>query len=69
MAKPKKPSRWRDYHHDPVLNETKCRRCGRTFIAAPQHIYKVGKALYCSWTCFNHRNDPKEETLKTNENH
>ena len=37
--------------------EKKCARCGKTFIVAPQHIYKSNKKIYCSWTCYNHRKD------------
>ena len=37
--------------------EDKCPRCGKNFITAPFHIYKDKKGFYCSWTCFNHRNE------------
>ena len=37
--------------------EKHCSRCGKLFIVAPQHIYKQGRKVYCSWTCYNHRND------------
>lgn len=37
--------------------EVYCSKCGKMFIPAPQHIYKDHKGIYCSWTCFNHRND------------
>ena len=40
----------------------KCKKCRKEFLPAPMHVYKHGKELYCSWSCFNHRNDePKEE--------
>lgn len=39
------------------LTEKKCAKCGKTFIAAPYHVYKTNRKWYCSWTCYNHRND------------
>lgn len=40
-----------------ILPEKKCKKCGKYFIAAPQHIYRKGSLFYCSWTCYLHRND------------
>lgn len=37
--------------------EKYCAGCGKYFIAASQHIYRVGTQFYCSWTCYLHRND------------
>ena len=41
-----------------------CPRCGKEFYPGPQHIYKVrsnrGDTHYCSWTCFNHRDEVKK---------
>lgn len=37
--------------------ESKCPKCGKTFIAAPQHALVDNKGKYCSCTCFIHRND------------
>lgn len=38
-----------------MRNEYVCPVCGKTFIAAPYHVYAVstkkGKALACSWSC------------------
>lgn len=45
---------------DPPLfghREKKCKKCGKEFIAAPEHIYHEGTKYYCSWTCYLHRND------------
>lgn len=47
--------------------EQKCAKCGKEFISAPYHIYKKGDKWYCSWTCYNHRNDPKESKGESNE--
>lgn len=36
-----------------------CPKCGKNFIPAPMHVYKEYGRVYCSWTCYNHRNDEK----------
>ncbi|MBR5817283.1 MAG: hypothetical protein IKY62_01425 [Clostridia bacterium] len=43
-------------------HEKKCKRCGKSFIAAPEHIYRQGSKFYCSWTCYLHRSDPITDT-------
>lgn len=43
----------------PYLAETYCRKCGKVFFPYPDHVYKERSDWYCSWTCFNHRNDTK----------
>ena len=42
-----------------------CKRCGKEFYPTYQHTYKKDGIYYCSWTCFNHRNDdkPKREII------
>ena len=40
-----------------IIPQKKCRKCGKYFIPAPMHVYRVGSKYYCSWTCYNHRND------------
>lgn len=40
-----------------VLYERKCSKCGKVFVPAPLNIYKKNGKVYCSWTCYNHRND------------
>lgn len=42
------------------LVERYCKRCGKIFFPTSEHIYKDHKGRYCSWTCFNHRNDGKK---------
>ena len=43
------------------LTEIKCSKCGKIFVPAPEHVYKDmyrnKKRIYCSWHCYNHRND------------
>lgn len=33
------------------VQERKCPICGKTFLPAPLHIYKVNNRLVCSWGC------------------
>ena len=40
-----------------IIPEKKCNKCGKYFIAAPEHIYKEHSKYYCSWTCYLHRKD------------
>ena len=37
-----------------------CKKCGKEFIPAPYHIYKHNSKFFCSWTCYNHRDDKPE---------
>lgn len=39
------------------ITSSTCPRCGKQFCPAPYHIYEDTHGVYCSWTCFNHRND------------
>ena len=34
-----------------------CKKCGKQFISAVEHMYRDHGAWYCSWTCYKHRND------------
>lgn len=45
-----------------ILPERICPMCGRAFILAPFHAYrdKNTRISYCSWHCYNHRNDNKK---------
>lgn len=52
------------------FNEKKCAKCGKMFIAQFGHIYKEQSKWYCSWTCYNHRKEEKENKKeKNNEQH
>lgn len=42
------------------IQEKKCRKCGKNFVPAAEHIYKDGSAYFCGWTCFLHRKDKEE---------
>ena len=47
--------------------EAKCRKCSKNFIVAPFHKYHDIKGYYCSWRCFNHKDDdapPKKQRVK-----
>lgn len=39
--------------------EWKCRKCGKKFIPAVEHVYRDYRGFYCSWTCYNHKDDGK----------
>lgn len=45
--------------------DVKCPKCGKNFIPAPFHVYRItkknGYIFYCSWTCYLHRNDKKKK--------
>lgn len=43
--------------YERVITEKQCRKCGKFFIPAPEHIYRKGSKYYCSWTCYLHRDD------------
>lgn len=49
----------------PMFNERHCPVCGKEFYPNPSWAYKErddhGRpTYYCSWKCFNHRNDKKK---------
>ena len=37
---------------DTDMFERVCARCGKKFIIAPYHIYKLGRRVYCSYGCY-----------------
>ena len=41
-----------------------CKKCGREFVPAPLHRFKVGGKYYCKWTCYNHRADASGEVTE-----
>ena len=41
-----------------------CAKCGEEFLPAPCNIFKKNDLQYCSWTCYNHRNDNKNVKKK-----
>lgn len=41
-----------------------CKKCGKEFVPAPMHRFRVGRNFYCKWTCYNHRNDEQKEVNK-----
>lgn len=48
-----------------MLEEAKCARCGKEFYPTAEHVYKdYFNKKYCSWTCYNHRNDGKQKVYK-----
>ncbi len=47
--------------------EVCCRKCGKIFVPAPQHIYRDRYGYYCSWTCYNHRKEVAQKKKLTRE--
>ena len=45
------------------MEERTCAKCGKVFLPAPYHRFREkSKGLwYCCWTCYNHKDDAKEE--------
>lgn len=43
-----------NYEQNP---EKRCAKCGKLFISAPYHVFKKNGKWYCTWTCYNHRNE------------
>lgn len=43
------------------IHERVCAGCGKNFIVAAYHSYKLGSRLYCSYTCYMKATRAKEE--------
>ena len=39
------------------MRDMLCSKCGKNFVPAAQHLYRDEENFYCSWTCFNHKDD------------
>lgn len=48
------------------MNAHHCKKCGKEFYPTYYWTYKKNGFYYCSWKCFNHRNDdkPKREIIR-----
>lgn len=44
-----------------MTKTVKCPKCGKLFESTPLWVYKDEKGIYCTWTCYNHRNDRKKD--------
>ena len=44
------------------MKDVACAKCGKMFIPAIEHAYKDSRGVYCTWHCFNHRNDGKKDS-------
>lgn len=49
-----------------ILTE-KCKRCGREFVPAPCHVYRIGADLFCGYTCHLHEVSEREEAKRKRE--
>lgn len=43
----------------PSIICVKCGRIKRSIHSFDDWVYRDGKGFYCTWTCYNHRNDEK----------
>lgn len=43
----------------------KCKKCGKEIFPSAYWVYKEDNKYYCSWKCYNHRDDdkPKREIV------
>ena len=41
--------------------EKACPRCKKIFCPAAYHVYRDKKGYYCSWTCYNHKDDKNKK--------
>lgn len=48
------------------MTEVHCAKCGKVFIPAYYHIYKDSTKIYCSWTCYIHKDDDKKKITRKN---
>ena len=44
--------------------EKACPRCKKIFCPAAYHVYRDKKGYYCSWTCYNHKDDKDDKNKK-----
>jgi len=49
-----------------VLSE-RCKRCGREFIPAPCHVFRIGADFFCGYTCHLHEMTEREEQKRKKE--
>ena len=42
-----------------MIQGTICPRCGKEFFPTDEWVYADGRKKWCSWTCYNHREEKK----------
>lgn len=47
------------------IPEARCKKCGKIFVPAPEHVFTDKSGSYCSWTCWGHRKEKKKPNPKT----
>ena len=47
-----------------TIREVYCAKCKKVFVPAALHRYVVRDKLYCSWHCYNHRDDNANNGMK-----
>ena len=51
---------------DTDMFERECSRCGKKFIIAPYHVYKLGRRVYCSYGCYRPAKEEAEAKVVKN---
>jgi hypothetical protein len=49
-----------------LIDSSTCPRCGKGFVPAPQHVYRIKGIPYCSYTCFIHEKEsPRKKRVSS----
>ena len=44
------------------MTEKTCAKCGKVFVPAVYHKFRIGDTYWCKWSCYLHRDEkPKKE--------
>ena len=44
-----------------IIRECKCAECGKVFIPACEHAYKINDKIFCKYTCMLHYRERKKQ--------
>jgi hypothetical protein len=47
-----------------VIETRKCKRCGKVFVPAPLHKYRIDTNWFCSYTCHLHESEERNSRRK-----
>lgn len=50
-----------------VFQEVKCCECGKNFIPAPQHRFRINGKWFCKWSCYFKYEERKERLKREKE--
>ena len=48
-----------------LMRSVVCKKCGKKFLPAVYHVYKDAGKYYCSWHCYNHKDDGKKKRTRS----